>query len=89
MLHQGKAQHKAFKKYSDIIFSEIPQTNAPVNPLFLTNTKILLVEPRTFCNNMIYAAYDWLEIVHNNGLFKKNTDKFMTLFSLSFPELPE
>lgn len=89
MLHQGKAQHKALKKYSDIIFSEIPQTNSPVNPLFLSKTKILLVEPKTFCNNMVYAAYDWLEVVHNNGLFKKNTDKFMTLFSLSFPELPE
>ncbi len=89
MIHQGKAQNKAFKKYSDIIFSEIPQIDSRVNPLFLTKSKILLVEPKTFCNNMVYAAYDWLEVVYNNELFKKNTDKFMTLFSLSFPDLPE
>jgi hypothetical protein len=91
MLHQGKSHHKALKKYSDIIFSEIPQTNSPVNPVFLSEINILLVEPKTFCNNIIYAAYDWLEVVHNNELFKKNTDKFMTLFSLSFsfPELPK
>jgi len=38
---------------------------------------------------MVYAAYDWLEAVHNDDLFKDNTEKFMTLFSLSFPDLQE
>ncbi len=88
MLHQGKAQHKGLK-YSEVIFSEIPQTISPVNPLFLTKSKILLIEPKTFCTNMVYAAYDWLEVAHDNALFKKNTDKFMTLFSLSFSGLHE
>jgi hypothetical protein len=87
MLHQGKVQHRALKKYSAIIFSKIPQTGSLVNPLFLTPSKMLLIEPKTFCNNMVHAAYDWLEVVRSNELFKKNTDKFMTLFSLSFPGL--
>ena len=88
MLHQGKAKHRGLK-YSDIIFSEFTQTSSPVNPLYLTKSKVLLVEPKTFCTNMVYAAYDWLEVVHNNVLFKNNTDKFMTLFSVSFPDLQE
>ena len=33
---------------------------------------------------MIYAAYYWLEVVHDADLFKKNTKNFITLYSLNF-----
>ena len=89
MLHQGKIAHKQVEKYSDIIFCEISQTDSLFNPYLLTNKKVLLIEPKTFCHNMVCAAYDWLEIAHNNELFKKNTNKFMTSYSLSFPDLKE
>lgn len=88
MLHQGKMQHKALK-YSDIIIGEVPQTSTPFNPLFLNKSKILFIEPKTFCNNMVFAAYDWLEKVQKCEHFKKNTKNLMALFSLSFPGLPE
>jgi hypothetical protein len=63
-----------------------PQSNAPVNPLPLHNNQGLLVEPHTFCNNMIYAAYNWLDVVHDNDRFKKNLINFMNLYSLSFTD---
>jgi hypothetical protein len=80
MLHQGKAKHKKIK----VVFMHFPQSDAPVNPLLLDNDQGLLVEPRTFCYNMIYAAYAWLEIVYNDDRFKKNMKNFMTLYSLYF-----
>lgn len=89
MLHQGTVQHKEVKKkYADILFCQFPQVQSSVNPLFMTEDEVLLIEPKTFCTNMVYAAYDWLEKVHHNELFQKNTQRFISLFSLSFPELP-
>lgn len=82
MLHQGKTRHKKIK----VVFMRFPQSNAPVNPVPLHNNQGLLVEPHTFCNNMIYAAYDWLDVVHGNDLFKKNLNNFMNLYSLSFTD---
>lgn len=80
MLHHGKTRHNKIK----VVFMRFPQSNSPVNPLSLDNNQGLLVEPHTFCNNMIYAAYNWLEVVHDDDLFKKNMENFMTLYSLSF-----
>jgi hypothetical protein len=85
MLHQGKSQHQKLK-YKDIVFSKIPQIDSLVNPMFLEKSSVLLIEPKAFCFKMTNAAYDWLEAVHNKDIFKQNTDKFMTLFSLSFPD---
>ncbi len=83
MLHQGKTKHNKIK----VIFMNFPQSNAAVNPLSLHNDQGLLVEPQTFCNNMIYAAYNWLEVVHDDDRFKKNLKNFMTLYSLSFTDM--
>ena len=87
MLHEGVISYKDVEKYTDIIFCEFPQTNSLVDLFLLTTKKVLLIEPKTFCYNMIGAAYDWLEVVHNKELFKINTSKFMTLFSLSFTDV--
>jgi hypothetical protein len=86
MLHQGTTQNEKLTKYLDIILCEVPQTLTPF-PLFVTKNKVLLIEPKSFCNNMVFAAYDWLDEVHNEELFKKNTKNLMALFSLSFPGL--
>jgi hypothetical protein len=85
MLHQGQMRHDGSSNYSGIIFREIPQAVAPVS-IFITQDKILLIEPKAFCTNMVHAAYDWLEAMHANEYFKANSKNFMTLFSLSFPE---
>lgn len=61
-----------------------PQANTPVNLHLFRNSQQLLVEPVFLCNNLIIAAYDWLEAVHDNDLFKKNMENFMNLYSLSF-----
>ncbi len=86
MLHQGKTKHDNGKV--KVAFTNFPQSNSVVNPfLFLHNDLGLLVEPRAFCNYMIYAAYDWLEVVHDGDCFKTNMEHFMTLYSLSFTDL--
>ncbi len=90
MLHQGKVQHKTLKqKYTDVIFCQFPQVQSSVNPLLLTENKILLIEPKTFCTNMVDAAYDWLDKVHVDKLFQKNIQRFISLFSFSFLGLPD
>jgi len=85
MLHQGKTKPDNDK--TKVSFMDFPQSNSPVNPFSLQNDLGLLIEPRTFCNNMIYAAYNWLEVVHDDDLFKKNMKNFMTLYSLSFTDV--
>jgi len=82
MLHQGKTKHSKIK----VVFMRFPQSNAHVNPVLLKNNQGLLVEPNTFCNNMVYAAYDWLEVVHDNSRFKNNIINFMNLYSLTFTD---
>lgn len=79
MLHEGKTEHKSTKT----VFMTFPQSNAPVNPLYLKSGG-LLIEPKTFCNNMIFAAYDWLDIVYNGDGFNENLKNFMTLYSCFF-----
>lgn len=84
LLHQGKAEHQQLDSFSDIILCKIPQaTNWPC-PVFQTKENILLVEPKTFCNKIISAAFDWLEENHADPYFKKNTDRFLELYSLKF-----
>lgn len=81
MLHQGITEHDSTKV--KVAFTNYPQANSDV-PLFHHTDLGLLVEPQTFCNNVVYAAYDWLEAVHDTELFKKNMNNFMTLYSLTF-----
>ena len=68
MLHQGKTKHDDDK--IKVAFLNFPQANSTVNLGTLQNDLGLLVEPHTFCHNMIYAAYDWLEVVHDDALRK-------------------
>jgi hypothetical protein len=88
MVHQGRVQPTKLKRYSDIILCEFPQSDAPINPLFLTTKNVLLIEPKTFINNIVNAAYDWLEEKYDDEHFKVNTEKLLTIFSLSFPDVP-
>ena len=81
LLHRGSMQTQTWK----IIFCEFPQTDGFVHPIFLTQDGIIVIEPKTFCNRMVIAAYDWLEESYNDTNFKKNSINFMTLFSISFP----
>jgi len=84
MLHQGKTKHDSDK--IKVAFMSFPQSNSAGIPLVRHNDLGVLVEPQTFCNNMIYAAYNWLEVVHDDDRFKKNMKNFMTLYSLSFTD---
>ena len=89
MIHQGKTQHNALQEYTTISFCDFPQSNAPTNPIFLPEDKSLIIEPKTFCSNMVFAAYDWLEVIHNDANFEENMKTFMPFFTLSFPGLSE
>lgn len=82
MLHQGKTKHDADK--IKVAFTNFPQVIPPVTPLFRHNSLGLLIDPRTFCYNMIYGAYCWLEVVHDDDCFKKNIENFISFYSLSF-----
>lgn len=80
MLHQGKIKHSKIK----VAFMRFPQSRVSVYPFLLPNNLGRLIEPHTFCNHVIYAAYDWLEVVHDSDRFKKNIRGFMNMYSLTF-----
>ena len=79
MLHQGITENKKIKA----VFAVSQQENAYIPPLRFNNEQIL-IEPKYFCQKIIYAAYNWLDTVYSNKLFKKNMKKFMTLYSINF-----
>jgi len=85
MLHQGITKNS--NNPENISFMSFPQSNSSVNPFSLDNHLGLIIEPKTFCNNIIFGAYDWLDTVHNNFLFNKNMENFITLYSLLFTNL--
>jgi hypothetical protein len=85
MLHQGITKHS--NQSGNITFMNYPQSNSSVNPISLDNHLGLIIEPKTFCNNIIFGAYDWLDTVHNHILFNKNMENFITLYSIVFSNI--
>ncbi len=82
MLHQGITEHKKIKAR----FVSFESLNIPPNFISIDTNKEVMIEPKNFCNSMIYAAYNWLEDVHNSDLFKKNMNSFMSLYSFRVTE---
>jgi hypothetical protein len=85
VLHQGITNHS--KNPGNISFVSWEQASTNINP-FLTNDHLgLIVETNSFCYNIIYGAYEWLDKEFNSIHFKKNMENFITLYSLVFNEL--
>jgi len=86
MLHQGRS-HAPKGSYSKTVFLKAKQVNIAYCGAFTVDDgNTLCVDVPRFCHNIVYSAYDWLEKVEDTARFKKNSAKFLELFTLSFEE---
>jgi hypothetical protein len=84
MLHQGKSQDPK-SPFSKTVFLIAEQQNIAYCGAFTVNGgKTLCIDIPRFCNNIVNSAYNWLDKVELTDRFKKNTEKFVELFTLSF-----
>ena len=84
MLHQGRS-HDPKGTYSKTVFLTAKQQNIAYCGAFtVEGGKTLCIDVPLFCHNIVQSAYDWLERVEHTERFKKNSAKFVELFSLSF-----
>lgn len=86
MLHQGRS-HASKGRYSKTVFLKAKQQNIAYCGAFTLNGgKTLCIDAPLFCHNIVHSAYEWLEKVEHTDHFKKNSAKFLELFTLSFEE---
>ena len=93
MLHQGRSDRPKIS-YSSVRFMIKQPNTAIVGGIILIKDealkdkalkdKTLYIDLLQFCQNIVQSAYDWLEEVENDPLFKKNSESFTELFALSF-----
>lgn len=83
MLHQGRSDHSKIS-YSSVRFMIKQPNTAIVGGTISISDETLYIDLPQFCRNIVQSAYDWLEEVENDPLFKKNSESFAELFTLSF-----
>ena len=86
MLHQGRAKHTNGRYSKPLLLVAKQQNIAYCGAFTLDGGRTLGVDIPLFCNNIVEAAYDWVEKVEHTKRFKKNSAEFMELFTLSFEE---
>jgi hypothetical protein len=86
LLHQGRTTDTEGKgRYSRFEFLFEKQHNvADFGVLRLDGGDKLLIEVPVLCRNIAYAIHDWLEVVEDTGLFRKNTADAVRILRLSF-----
>lgn len=84
LLHQGRSIHPS-SRYSRTMFLFAKQNNIAYCGAFtVENGQTLVIDVPRFCNNIVKAAWDWLDRVENTTLFMTNAAKCMELFQLSY-----
>jgi hypothetical protein len=84
MLHQGRS-HDPRVRYTKTIFMVAQQHNIAYCGAFTAeNDLTICIDISMFCRNMVNAAYEWLEKIEQTELYKKNSEKFLEMFTLNF-----
>jgi hypothetical protein len=84
MLHQGRS-HAPNSTYSKTVLMVAKQQNIAYCGAFTVDDgSTLCVDVPLLCSHIVQSAYEWLEKVEDTDRFKKNSAKFVELFTLSF-----
>lgn len=83
LLHQGKRTGPGRYAQYEFVF-EMHTETAGFGVLRLDGGQTLLIEVPVLCRNIAYAIYDWLEVVEDAPLFKKNSAEAIRMLRLSF-----
>jgi hypothetical protein len=78
LLHQGKSSSPKHK----LQFVNFNKYHLAGSGLLAQKDGGLIIDTKKFCNNMIDAAFEWLDEVHSTPRFKKNSKNFIRVFNV-------
>jgi hypothetical protein len=82
VLHQGSTNNIK-SRYTNTIFMRTEMKNVAYCGAFtLQSNTVLCVDIDIFCENIVKAGWEWLEIVQETELYKRNSEKLISLLNL-------